>query len=189
MAAAASTLAPTFTVVLSTCVAEGDLRAWFDAAQPGHSATYASGLDLPRDAAGVQLARRLADGGRARLHQRRAAHDPRQWEWIIVKVGGEVAGPDAVLPAHRGSCCTQHPVTDRESAQLLDLLAELPAGPRGWAVCPGNADLAKELELGAGANARRRARYLLDRLRAAGRIELEHTGRDSARRVRVISRG
>lgn len=183
---AAASASPRFSVVLSTAVAEKDLRAWFVAAQPGHSATYASGLDLPRDAAGVQLARRLSDAGQARLHQRRAAHDSRQWEWVIIKIGGDGEVEVNGLPRAHGSCCTEHPATVREMDALAELLGTIPADRKGWTTCPSNAVLARTLDLGSGANARRRARYLLDRLRSAGRIELQHSGRDSARRVRVV---
>src|SRR4051812_46377180 len=81
-----ATGAQTVTLALASAVPASDLQRWFDGAAAGHRAVYASGLVLLQHADGVRLARRLANGERARLSEERDADNPRLRRWYIEKV-------------------------------------------------------------------------------------------------------
>ena len=175
-----------FAVQLATATPEDELRAWFEAAAPGARAIYASGAVLPHDAPGVALARQLGLAGAAHLLRERDRRDGRRWNFIIEKAGCVPPltrcqpGPGGSLPAARATLPPDMP-------RLLAVLRALERDAEGWAVCPSNGALARQL--GHGGSGRGRAKYLLALAQRHGLIALESHGRNAPRRVKLMEGG
>lgn len=161
-----------FRLLLAEAAAVEDLRAWLADAAEGGQAVYASGLVLPRDAAGVVLVGQWLAAGLVTTHQRRDPHDARRWQFLVAKRPSKPAAPAVRDVRTRG-----------ELRALLDHMRRVVQARRA---CPSNAELARSLDLGPGARGRNRAQYLLDLLVRDGVIALDSPGRCAPRTVTVL---
>lgn len=169
-------ISETFSVALSIAVDPEQLAGAFEAAAPREAVIYAYGLDLPRAAAAVALARKWAAEGRGHLVQQRDPADRRRTRWMIVKAGIGVARPPA-MPLARDQV-GQGAMLQCDS--LLRLLrAQAPT-------CPSDREIARQLGLGTDQPARRRAGYLLGLLVKQGAIALTNNGHGQLRTVAIV---
>lgn len=161
---------------LGMAAAPEALRAWLAEAAPGNMAIYAIGLDLPREAEGVQLVRAWQAEGLVALVSRRDPADRRRTQWLVQRAG-------ATSPAAKPGLLSL--VTRQQLAALLILLRE---GDKRRRPCPSNNKLARELDLGWGERGRARARYLIDLLVRDGAITVESRGRNLPRVVTILKK-
>ena len=199
MLAKAASTSETFRLTLGMAAPVAELEAWMASAVPGEQAVYASGLDLPRDADGVVLARRWGREGRVTLVQRRDPGNARRWQWIMEKAGTITNCPDdppgtGALEGQPVSVSSSAPTSSRqvgkrvrdERDRLLDLLRDCAVRRKA---CPSNNALAAKLELGRGERGRARAKYLLGLLASDGAIAVESRGRNAPRVVTITAEG
>lgn len=156
-----------FSIQLGMVVPESELVAWFEQAQAGDAAVYASGFVLPREAAAVKLAGAWGRAGLVHLTQARDPAEPRRWLWRCERSS---AGPKAARPRRDFR-------EDLTRTQMRRLLDELRVAADRGAPCPSRSALAREVcGVTAGdrriAKARDRVGYLLRRLVDERRIAM-----------------
>lgn len=157
---------------ISLAAPESDLKRWMDSARAGAKAVYASGPALPREAAGVKLARSWSAAGLVRLHQQRDPLDGGRWQFLMIKN----AVPGADLPEEgspNGSAACSAPVRHAvDRMEMKAMLALLTRCAERGEPCPSNRELARALNL----RTRRVAQYLIERLQAEGKIVVQGQG-------------
>lgn len=171
---------PTFTLQLAMAAPVEALEAWLADAAPGNKAVYAHGVDLPREAAAVQLVRRWADAGTVTLTSQRDPADPRQMQWLVVRLGER---PGA------GPACSAGAPNERTRVECAELLSALRHAALCNLPCPSNTALARKLQLGRGERGRSRAQYLIGQLVAEGAIRVAGHGRNHPRVVTITAKG
>jgi len=149
----------TFSIALALVVPVADLRGWFDTAAPRERAIYASGIELPRNEAGVVLVREWADAGEVRTFQRRDPLDRRRWQFLIERCDTTSARAREVRP-------------DLAAQQLIALHRALVEAAAGCLPCPSRTDLARKVTGQQTERARQRVRWLMQRLEAEGKIAI-----------------
>lgn len=166
-----------FRLALGLAAPVEQLEAWMESAPVGDRVIYASGFDLPRDAAGVQLVKGwIAARKVLPLPQRRDQASGRT-EWMVQKMA-------ACADHTQKEACAADRRSLREAERLLEHLRHL--AQRGRA-CPSNSQLARELELGGSHRGRARAQYLLQILERQGRVQVQSHGRNAARVVTITT--
>lgn len=173
----ASAVCDTRQLELGMAAAPDALRTWLAGAAAGDMAIYASGVDLPREAEGVQLVRGWQAEGLVALVSRRDPSDRRRTQWLIQRAGESLPAVSQEMLSY---------VTRQQRDALLRLLKE---GDKRRRACPSNSKLARELDLGWSAAGRRRARYLMDLLVKDGAIAVENRGRNLPRVVSILEQG
>ncbi|MEL6707632.1 MAG: hypothetical protein AAFP79_05070 [Pseudomonadota bacterium] len=150
------------TIRLGSAVSLAELTAWFDSAQVGEVAVYASGFTLPREHESVTRAREWESKGWVHLTSRRDPADKRLWLYEVHKGSkGASTKPSAkAVPQLLGE----------QARCLLKLLRKIAAAGDP---CPSYAELAKHLALRPDNAGRRRARYALNHLEKQKRISIE----------------
>ena len=189
----------TFRLMLGMAAPLAELEAWMASASAGEQAVYASGLDLPRAADGVVLARRWEGEGLVTLAQRRDPDNSRRWQWIMEKARTNSNCPDhppgkGASEGQPASASPGAPTSSRqlgrkareERERLLDFLRDCAVRRKA---CPSDNALAAKLALGAGHRGRCRANYLMRLLAADGAISVEYRGRNAPRVVTITAEG
>ena len=189
----------TFRLMLGMAAPLAELEAWMASASAGEQAVYASGLDLPRAADGVVLARRWEGEGLVTLAQRRDPDNARRWQWIMEKVNphsncpsphpGKGAPEGQPVSASPGAPTSSRQIGKKareERERLLDFLRDCAVRRKA---CPSDNALAAKLALGAGNSGRCRANYLMRLLAADGAISVEYRGRNAPRVVTITAEG
>lgn len=149
------------------------LTAWIESASPGSQVIYASGADLPVEAAGVRLVAEWIAAKRVHPLRQRDPRNPARWNFLAVKSGGRESDT-SVLAA----VTPKHAVNRVDMGRMLRLLRQIAA--RGEP-CPSHRELSRML----GLKHRHAARYLLTRLVEDGKIALD-AAPDGARVLRVL---
>ncbi|KLE32441.1 hypothetical protein [Aurantiacibacter luteus] len=179
MAAPAASTTETFSLALSLAAPVAELEAWMADAAPGGQVVYATGVVLPRAAAGVQLVQRWVREGLVDPVSRRDPANPRQFQFIAQRRGA--------VPAVAGAAPREMTsATRRERDALLALLRDCAVRGRE---CPSNTGLARALDLGGSHRGRSRASYLMHLLEVDGAIRVEGRGRNAPRLVTVLAAG
>jgi hypothetical protein len=150
----------TFSFALALVVPVSELEAWFETAAPLAKAIYATGFELPREEAAVALVRQWVDAGEVRTFQRRDPMDQRRWQFLIERVDTASARARQVMP-------------DLTASQLLILHRVLVEAAAAGAPCPSRAKLAEAVTGQTHDKARERARWLMKRLEAEGKIAIQ----------------
>jgi hypothetical protein len=159
---APSASSESFTITLALAAPESQLVAWLQQAAAGETVTYASGLMLPRDEPGVKLVQAWEREGLVALVSRRDPADSRRWLWLAQRSS---TGPKAARqPRDRSD-----DIARIQERKLLDLLRG--AADRGEPM-PGRRWLARDLTGRDDRKGMNRVTYLLQRLAAAGSIDL-----------------
>ena len=169
----------TFSLQLGLAAPVEQLEAWFASAAPGAREIYATGVDLPREAAAVALVRRWQGEGLVTMFQKRDEADARKINWIVERLdaAGKRAAPDAPAEPRRDAITR---------SQLDELMGELRGCVIRRRACPSNRQLARMLDLGEGGKARRRVDYLVTLLANDGRIAVQSHGRNAPRTVTLL---
>lgn len=193
------------------------LAEWLGRAEPGALAVYASGGDLPRDAAGVLLVRRWVAAQAVTTHQRRDPEDARRIQYLVKKRSG---GPAASLledespapcgqaspqpglvrsPLARGAATVRtgtragsgraHHAFQTASRNAARLLDLLRDAAGAGSPCPSYAVCAQRLGLKPGERGRMAARAIFRRLEREGKIAIDSRVPRGARVVTVLARG
>lgn len=149
----------TFSLTLGLAAPVAELEAWLARALPRETAVYATGLDLPRDAAAVALVRKWAAARLVTLTTRRDPDDRRRTHWLVVRAGNSArddSAEDLAMPADAACTFGFH-----ERALLTCLEDAALAGE----ACPSLAAMAEAMRLPeTNGRGRYRARYLLETL-------------------------
>lgn len=173
-----------FTLQLSTVTPVADLRRWLDMAPAGHQVIYASGIDLPRAAEGVVLARQWQAQGLVDLNQRRDPDNARRWQFLMRRRAADAArcptasALDKVLEKSR-------------ARKLLNLLRDHAEAGRA---CPSNSELARAMGWDmtsptAAEKGRAGVQYLLRAIERAGGITIESRGTMAPRIITITAAG
>lgn len=176
---------PAGCLLLANAAAPETLAQWLASAAPRSRAVYATGADLPMDAAGVKLARRWAADGKVHLFRERDPANPAKFNFLIEKASS-AAAPAAPVPAIARAAVHGRAV---DRGQLHDLLALLRHCAERGKPCPSNADLARELGLPVGKRGNDAAQYLLTRLVREHSITVESRGTMLPRVVTILAAG
>jgi hypothetical protein len=158
--ATSSQEAETFSFALALVVPVAELEAWFESAAPHAKAIYATGFDLPRGEAAVQLVNRWVSAGEVRTFNRRDPLNPRRWQFLIERTDTEAARAQQVQP-------------DLSAHQMIVLHRELVSAAASAQPCPSRTRLAEVVTGQTDDRARERVRWLMKRLEAEGKIALQ----------------
>lgn len=171
-----------YSIVLSSATSLAALKEWFDSAAPGDRATYATGLDLPREHESVRFANELVQIGLAHLTQRRDPNDRRRWLFEITRA--EAASDKSANGAAVGA--VRPDLTAEQMRCLMRRLREVAAA---GSPCPSYAEMARHLAMRGDSRGRMRARYLVNRLEKEKQITVKPGASSHPPVITILARG
>lgn len=170
----------TFSIRLASAVPASQLQAWYEQAQPGESAVYASGIDLPRECEGVKLVAAWERAGLVQLNQRRDDGERRRWQFLVIRRAD---------PKAPGAKPKRSAAEDIAQVQLRCLLDCLRAAADRDERCPSRSAMARAVTGQAHLKARNRVTYLLRRLSDAGKIAVVPGAPNRSPVVTILAKG